>query len=60
MATESAKVQNGDTIKVHYKGTFPDGVVFDSSEGREPIEFTVGEGKVIKGFDTAVVDMKKG
>src|SRR3989338_185345 len=61
MATETAKkVQNGDSIKIHYKGTFPDGVVFDSSEGREPIAFTVGEGKVIKGFDAAVLGMKQG
>tara|TARA_Y100000031_G_C8105669_1_gene330842 strand:- start:120 stop:560 length:441 start_codon:yes stop_codon:yes gene_type:complete len=53
-------VEAGDTIKVHYTGTFPDGTKFDSSEGKEPLELTAGEGKVIKGFDAALVGMKKG
>jgi len=52
------KVENGDTIKVEYIGTFPDtGEEFDKSEGRGPLEFTVGAGMMIKGFDTAVVGM---
>ncbi|MCB0395187.1 MAG: peptidylprolyl isomerase [Flavobacteriales bacterium] len=46
-----------DTVKVHYKGTLQNGEVFDSSEGRDPLEFTVGEGQVIPGFDQAVVGM---
>ncbi|MBL7766012.1 MAG: FKBP-type peptidyl-prolyl cis-trans isomerase [Chitinophagaceae bacterium] len=55
------QVKKGDTIKVHYKGTLTsDGTPFDSSEGREPLEFTVGEGMVIFGFDNGVLDMKVG
>ncbi len=53
-------VKNGDKVKVHYKGTLKDGSVFDSSEGREPLGFTVGAGEMIAGFDKAVVGMKMG
>jgi FKBP-type peptidyl-prolyl cis-trans isomerase 2 len=52
-------IKKGDKIKVHYTGTFEDGKVFDTSEGKDPLEFTAGEGKVIKGFDEAVIGMKK-
>ncbi|MBK8330742.1 MAG: FKBP-type peptidyl-prolyl cis-trans isomerase [Bacteroidetes bacterium] len=55
-----AQVKKGDTIKVHYKGTLTDGSLFDSSEGKEPLEFTVGEQMVIYGFDNGVLDMKVG
>ena len=46
-------IENGDTVKVHYIGTFPDGQEFDSSrrEGREPLEFVVGKGMMIPGFE---------
>ncbi len=50
-------VEDGKIVKVHYTGTLDDGTVFDSSEGKEPLQFTVGEGKVIKGFDLAVKEM---
>lgn len=54
------KVEKGKTIKVHYTGTLEDGKVFDTSEGKDPLEFQVGEGKVIKGFDDGVVGMEAG
>jgi len=54
------KVQEKNTIRVHYKGTLNDGETFDSSEGREPLEFTVGAGQVIPGFDAAVLGMEVG
>lgn len=53
-------IKQGDKIKVEYTGTLEDGKVFDSSEGKKPLEFEVGAGKIIPGFDKAVVGMKKG
>ncbi|MBW2971878.1 peptidylprolyl isomerase [Candidatus Woesearchaeota archaeon] len=53
-------VKDGDVCCVHYTGKLESGEVFDSSKGREPLEFVVGSGQLIKGFDTAVVGMKKG
>ena len=53
------KVKKGSKIKIHYTGTLDNGQIFDSSEGREPLEFEAGSGKVIKGFDAAVIGMKK-
>jgi peptidylprolyl isomerase len=54
------QVKTGDTVRVHYHGRLHNGNTFDSSEGRDPLEFTVGAGMVIKGFDNGVVDMKPG
>jgi len=54
------KVTKGNKIKIHYTGTLDNGQIFDSSEGREPLEFEVGTGRVIKGFDVAVIGMKIG
>ena len=55
-----AQAQNGNTVKVHYTGKLGDGSVFDSSDGREPLEFTVGEGQVIPGFEQGVVGLEPG
>lgn len=54
------QVQKGDTVNVHYHGRLADGTTFDSSEGREPLQFTAGSGQVIKGFDDAVMGMQAG
>ena len=50
----------GDVVEVHYQGTLDDGVVFDNSEGRDPLSFTVGSGQVIPGFDRAVLGLSVG
>ncbi len=55
-----AQAKPGDTVRVHYKGELDDGTVFDSSEGREPLQFTIGGGQIIPGFDRAVVGMEPG
>jgi len=55
-----SKVKDGDTVKVHYTGTLTDGTVFDTSEEREPLEFTLGQGQLIPGFEKAVVGMNVG
>ena len=54
------EVRKGDSVKVHYTGRLDDGTVFDSSAGKEPLEFAVGSGQVIAGFDEAVVGMEVG
>ena len=54
------QVKQGDTVKVHYHGRLTDGTTFDSSEGREPLEFEVGSGNVIAGFDNGVTGMQVG
>ena len=53
-------VKVGDKVKVHYKGTLDNGEVFDSSEGKDPLEFEVGAGQVIKGFEEGLVGMEPG
>ncbi|MEQ9266868.1 MAG: peptidylprolyl isomerase [Balneolaceae bacterium] len=53
-------IKNGDTVKVHYTGTLKDGEVFDSSLSREPLEFTLGNGQLIPGFEAAVIGLKVG
>lgn len=55
-----AKVKSGDKVSVHYHGKLTDGTTFDTSEGRDPLSFTVGQGMVIPGFDNAMIDMEIG
>jgi peptidylprolyl isomerase len=53
-------VRTGDTVRVHYTGHLGSGAVFDSSEGGEPLQFRVGSGEVIPGFDQAVLGLTRG
>ena len=55
-----AQATEGDTVHIHYTGRLGDGTVFDSSREREPLEFTLGEGRVIPGFESAVTGMEPG
>jgi len=55
-----AEAKDGDTVKVHYTGKFEDGTVFDSTDGREPLEFTLGNGQLIAGFEKALIGMNPG
>ncbi|MFC1593222.1 peptidylprolyl isomerase, partial [Candidatus Omnitrophota bacterium] len=59
-SSPSPFVKDGSVVKVHYTGTLGDGTVFDTSVGREPLEFTVGTGAMIPGFENAVRSMKLG
>ena len=53
-----SQVKQNDTVKVHYTGKLTNGQVFDSSLEREPLEVTIGEGRLIPGFENALIDMK--
>jgi peptidylprolyl isomerase len=53
-----ARVKNGDFVQLHYTGSLEDGTVFDSSVDRQPLEFQVGAGGIIAGFNDAVLDME--
>lgn len=55
-----AEAKSGDTVRIHYTGTLADGSTFDSSAGRDPLEFTLGSGQVVPGFDKAVDGMSVG
>ncbi len=54
------RAKNGDTVRVHYTGKLEDGTIFDTSAGRDPLEFTLGERSLIRGFELAVVGMGVG
>ena len=60
VANGDTQAKDGDTVRVHYKGRLENGDVFDSSEGGEPLEFQVGGGQVIAGFDAGVRGMTVG
>jgi FKBP-type peptidyl-prolyl cis-trans isomerase 2 len=53
-------IKSGDKVKVHYTGMFEDGQVFDSSYGRQPLEFVVGAGQVIQGFEEEILGLEVG
>jgi FKBP-type peptidyl-prolyl cis-trans isomerase 2 len=53
-------IQNGSTVNVHYTGRLTDGEVFDTSEGKEPLAFTVGTGQIIPGFENAIIGKTAG
>lgn len=55
-----AEARSGDTVSIHYTGRLEDGTVFDTSENRDPLEFKLGEGNVIPGFEKAVQGMEEG
>ncbi len=55
-----AQAKSGDAVSVHYTGTLDDGTVFDSSKDRDPLTLTLGEGKVIPGFEQAILGMNPG
>ena len=55
-----AQGEDGNTVKVHYTGKFEDGTVFDTSADRDPLEFTIGRGQLIPGFEQAVIGMSPG
>ncbi len=55
-----AQAKSGDSVRVHYTGTLPDGTEFDSSRGKEPFQFVIGKGQVISGLDEAVIGMTPG
>lgn len=55
-----AQAKNGDCVKIHYTGKLEDDTVFDSSVNRAPLQFTLGEGKIIPGFEKAIIGMNPG
>ena len=55
-----SEAKRGDTVKVHYTGTLEDDTVFDSSRQRDPLEFTLGSGMVVPGFENLVLGLKEG
>lgn len=54
------QAKNGDTVKVHYTGKLDDGTAFDSSVNKDPLQFKIGDGRIIPGFEEAVIGMNPG
>jgi peptidylprolyl isomerase len=59
-SNSEAQAKDGDTVKVQYTGKLEDGSIFDTSVGGDPLEFTLGQGQLIPGFEKAVIGMKVG
>jgi peptidylprolyl isomerase len=55
-----SQAKKGDTVRIHYTGRLQDGTVFDSSQGQDPLEFTIGAGEVIRGFENAALGLEVG
>ena len=55
-----AKAKSGDMVTVDYKGTLEDGKLFDSSEGKKPLQFMIGAGQYLKGFEEGIIEMEEG
>lgn len=55
-----AQAKSGDTVRIHYTGKLTDGTQFDSSEGRDPLEFALGAGSIIPGLEQAIIGMAEG
>jgi len=55
-----SQAKKGDTVRIHYTGRLQDGTVFDSSQGHDPLEFTIGAGEVIRGFENAALGLEVG
>ena len=55
-----SKPENGDVVRVHYTGRLTDGTEFDSSAGREPLQFEIGSGQIIEGLDRQIAEMEEG
>ncbi len=55
-----SEAKTGDTVRIHYTGTLTDGSEFDSSAGRDPLEFTIGSGQIIPGLDREIAGMAVG
>jgi len=60
LSEDSQVAESGDLVSVEYTGTFPNGTVFDTSEGREPLRFQVGSGQLIPGFEAQILGMELG
>ena len=54
------QAKNGDTVKVHYTGKLDDGTIFDSSEGKDPLQFTIGKGQLLQAFEQGVIGLAEG
>ncbi len=54
------QAKNGDTVRIHYSGTLDDGSLFDTTEGQDPLELKLGEGRILPGFESAIIGLEEG